>query len=1297
MESCHRRLDRLEEELQSVVDPAKRKLEKAAEKAPKGPPANMLDRPEGNGDKEFLKGLGDWYEGFDGNVRFWEEQGLGDGARMRLAGMRDGAAYAVDNPKEFAKAAANWEEWQRSPVRAFGKISPELLLFLATSGGSGALTGVRAFRTAAQRLAGREGALRRNGSARDRADGEPAKNDKQQGERQKTGEPIDVATGEMVMSATNIALPGALPLTLTRHYVSGHPCGGWFGPTWAATLDQRLELDDAGIVYVADDGMVLTYPIPEAEVPAFPVSGPRWPLLWDGKPDGAMTVTVPERNRTLHFAPLPVSRRELALQAITDRTGEGDRVTFTYDAEGTPVEIAHSGGYRVAVDTDEALHRITALRLLHGEHHEHGTPLISYAYDAAGDLTEIVNSTGEPLRYRYDDEHRITSWTDRNGTSFAYVYDHRGRVLRTIGPDGMMSGRLHYDPAARTTRYTDSLGRTTTYVYNEAYKVTSITDPLGHTTHTEWDAAGRRPVRTTDPLGRTTRHTYDEDGNLTAVERPDGTVTEATYDAWGLPLTIRDPGGGVWRHTYDERGARTSTTDPAGARTAYAYDAAGHLSSLTDARGHTTSVTTDGAGLPLTLTDPLGHTTHVRRGPHGRITALTDPLGHTTRQGWTIEGRPAWREDPDGARETWEWDGEGNLLTHTDAAGHTTQYTHTHFDLPATRTDPDGACYAFAYDTELRLVGVTNPQGRQWSYDFDAAGRLVAETDFNGAQRTYELDAAGGLLARTNACGETLRYELDALGRVQRQHCEADGEVTTYAYDATGALTHTANPSASVTLDRDPVGRVLTETVNGRTVTYAYDAAGNRTSRTTPSGHTSTWTYDAAARPMTLATEGGALSFTYDAAGRETHRRLGERATLTQRWDPSDRLTQQHIQGPDEQILQHRAYTYRPDGYVTEIRELTTGTRHFALDKAGRVTGVQAHGWTERYAYDAAGNQAEASAPAHPSPGKREHTGTLIHRAGHTRYEHDAAGRLTRKTRHLLNGQTQTWTYTWSPEDRLTRVVTPQGEEWTYTYDPLGRRLTKSGPHAYGLTFTWDGTRVTEQTATDNTTLTWDYTPGTHRPLTQTTHDPLLKTSEFHAIVTDTVGTPTELISANGQLAHHPRTTLWGTRLPAPPDTVTCPLRYPGQYADPETGLHYNYFRYYDPETGRYVTPDPLGLGPGPNQHAYAHSPMTWTDPLGLKKCTHYEATAGETLEFLKPTQKTRTWEQEAGQESLSNEELLEAIHNPRDGDEILILRDGRQLGGHHRIDELRRRVEDGRISPDTPIKIKWYDPDEDG
>ncbi len=612
LDSCYSRLDKLEKELQGVVDDSKSTLDKAAEKAP--------DPPKGwnrfkKGAKDFFGGAGDSVHGMWKQFEYLTEDGL-DGAGLQLAGMVDGAAYAAHHPKEFAKAVVNWEEWQRNPSRAAGQLTPDLLLALASGGGGRAAQGrlgSQERRPAAGRPGGR--ALRRDGSARDRADG-PDQSDVGSGEKKGLNEPVDAATGEMFTSATDVALPGDLPLLLERHYVSGHPCGGWFGPTWAGTLDQRVELDERGIVFVADDGMVLSYPVPEADVPVLPVSGPRWPLCWDGKPDGTMTITAPERNRTLHFAPLPAGGRELALRAISDRAG--NRIDIAYDQTGAPQRVTHSGGYRIAVDTDPDLMRITALRMLHGPDQERSTLLVSYRYDPAGDLAEILNSTGQPLRYRYDEAHRITSWTDRNGTAFGYVYDHRGRVLRTIGPDGTFSGRFHYDQAARTTRYTDSQGHQSLYVHNEAHRIVAETDPLGHTTRTEWDAANRHPVAVTDPLGRTTRYTYDEAGNLTRIQRPDGSTTTALYDDDCLPLEIRDPNGGLWRHTWDDLGNRTSsTTDPAGTTTRYTYNQAGHLTSVTDPLGHTTTVTPNPAGLPTTLTDPLGHTTHIHRGPHG--------------------------------------------------------------------------------------------------------------------------------------------------------------------------------------------------------------------------------------------------------------------------------------------------------------------------------------------------------------------------------------------------------------------------------------------------------------------------------------------------------------------------------------------------------------------------------------------------------------------------------------------------------------------------------------------------------
>lgn len=164
------------------------------------------------------------------------------------------------------------------------------------------------------------------------------------------------------------------------------------------------------------------------------------------------------------------------------------------------------------------------------------------------------------------------------------------------------------------------------------------------------------------------------------------------------------------------------------------------------------------------------------------------------------------------------------------------------------------------------------------------------------------------------------------------------------------------NPDAEIIFERDRLGRIVAETVNGRTTTFTYDLLGRRTERTTPTGLTSTWTYDPVGRPAGLHSAAGSLRFGYDAAGREIERRLGDHVTLTRTWDKTNRLTTQSLahsaQPPSTvagasppaagHLLQHRAYAYRPDDHLTEIRDLTSGTRRFTLDAIGRTTGVQA-------------------------------------------------------------------------------------------------------------------------------------------------------------------------------------------------------------------------------------------------------------------------------------------------------------------------------------------------------------------
>ncbi|WUH91940.1 polymorphic toxin type 24 domain-containing protein [Streptomyces sp. NBC_00433] len=1119
--------------------------------------------------------------------------------------------------------------WGSDGSEASGRLVGNILLAIATDGGSAA--GKTVAEDAAKNAAKDAAEQAVKNGARAAAE-DPAKSAIEQAAKKCLSDPIDVATGDMILTQTDLTLPGTLPLVLQRTHLSSYRIGRFYGPSWASALDQRLELDDQGVAFVADDGSILLYPVPQPGVPAFPSHGPRWPLEWDGTPGSPLRITKTEAGHTLHFTTVPGATATpggpmpLPLTEVTDRNGNS--YAITHDDDGVPIEIHHSGGYHLTLSSGNG--RVTALRLLDPAAPDSpGTFVRAYAYDESGHLTAVTDSTAVPYRFTYDTAGRITSWTDRNDTSYHYTYDHRGRCVATRGTEGFLNSTFSYNGASRTTTYTNSLGHSSTYRHSAAYRLVCETDPLGNTTTQQWDPANRHLIATTDPLGHTTRYAYDEVGNLTELLLADGSVAHASYDSLHRPTAVVEPGGATWRHSFDERGNLLVATDPLGAETRHAYNASGHLLSTTDAVGHTRTFATDSAGLVVAITDEAGHRSVIRRDPFGHVVEVVDPLGLTTRTSWTPEGMVERREHADGSRESWTWDAEGNLTSHTDPAGNVTRHTTTHFDLPATRTDPDGVTYAFAYDSELQLVGVTNPQGLTWSYQYDEAGRLVTETDFNGRRLAYSYDASGNLTSRTNGVGDVLRFARDALGRVTEQRTDLDG--TTYQYSVSGHLTGSVNRDAVVAVERDARGRVLAETVNGRTVTFSRDALGRVTCRTTPSGLTSLWTYDPTGRPSAIAAGTDSLTFAYDAAGRERERRFSESIGLTQSWDPVHRLTEQTIRrrGDGDDRLIHRTFAHRADGYLTEVSDLSSRTRRFGLDTMGRVTEVRAHGWSETYAYDAAGNVTHATAPAHEAAGERAVSGTLVRRAGHTTYVHDAQGRLIRKTRKLLSGQRRTWTYSWNAEDRLTEAVTPDGRRWRYAYDPLGRRiskhrLTEGGSAADRTDFTWDETRLIEQRAADGQVTTWDFTPGTHTPLAQrnrgpvgwsdneplraviTHHSSTSRSTRFHAVVTDSVGTPTELVTPEGEVVWKRNPTHWGTSLPVEAEVtlVDCPLRFPGQYADSETGLNYNYARYYDPEIAKYISADPLGLEPADNHHAYVLNALNWSDPLGLNpKC----------------------------------------------------------------------------------------------
>ncbi|OXM74968.1 MULTISPECIES: DUF6531 domain-containing protein [Amycolatopsis] len=1104
------------------------------------------------------------------------------------------------------------------------------------------------------------------------------------------GDPVDMVTGEVLLTQTDLDLPGVLPLRLERIHLSDYRSGRWFGRSWASTLDQRIEVDAAGVVFAAADGKLLVYPRGDDGLARLPSEGPRHVLA--GSQRDGYTITDPETGRVLSFAVAdPRSPGTMPLSAMSDRNG--NTVEFRYDETGAPVELRHSGGYRVGVTTEAG--RVVALTMLAAGADGSDVPVTRYDHDEDGNLAAVINSSGLAMRFAYDEQSRMTRWEDRRGTWYEFTYDGAGRCVRGTGADGMLDSTFAYDDARRVTRHTDSLGHTTTFHYDARGQVVRRVDPLGGTTTSEWDDRGRL-LAETDPTGATTRYVTDDAGDLVEVVQPGGGRMRAEYNSLHQPVAVIDAAGAIWRWTYDERGNPVSSTGPTGATTTYTHDDRGHLLAVTDALGHTRRFETNAAGLPVTVIDEVGATTRHTYDGFGRVVSTTDPLGGVTRFGWTVEGRPAWRSLPDGSIERMTYDGEGDTVEHADLTGAVTRIEHTHFDLKSAETTAHGARVEIRYDTELRPVAVVNQQGLEWRYEYDPAGNLVRETDFNGRVLTYRHDAAGRVIERVNAAGETIRYTYDARGDVVEQ--VAGDEVTTFAYDRAGRIVRAANSAAEVTVSYDAAGRVLAETCNGRVVSSVYDALGRRVRRTTPSGGRTTWRYDPAGRPLALETAGSTITFAHDAAGRETERRCGA-ATLSQTWTETHRLHTQVLTaaggGRGPRVTQRRAFTYRADGGITAIVDQLTGPRQYSLDALGRVTEVRAPGGTERYTYDPAGNITFAASPGdgQDSAGPRAYRGTRLDRAGGLHLEYDAEGRVVLRRRRTLSGRERTWRYEWDAESRLAAVVTPDGVRWRYSYDPFGRRIAKERLAADGdsvlerTVFSWDGERLAEQVTTGDgpaRATTWDWHPESWRPLTQVERAAAADApqewvdSRFYAIVTDLIGTPAELVDPGGTVAPQTRTPLWGGG-----DGPATPLRFPGQYHDPETGLHYNLHRYYDPDTGRYHSPDPLHLLGGLGIHSYVRNPLTWLDPLGL----HGYDDSHKTIAFTDRVNTLSGWGRHEPHFTRPTFNQMRQFHQ-QIGHPLVAEPNGRDQGVFGRYFAMHAERQAAYLDPDAPIRV---------
>jgi RHS repeat-associated protein len=583
--------------------------------------------------------------------------------------------------------------------------------------------------------------------------------------------------------------------------------------------------------------------------------------------------------------------------------------------------------------------------------------------------------------------------------------------------------------------------------------------------------------------------------------------------------------------------------------------------------------------------------------------------------------------------------------SHIAGEGQTTRYRHGAFDLLHSVIDPKGRITSLEYDNAARLKKVTNAAGQHWTYRYNLAGQLTMESDWAGRQTRYIRDAIGRVLSKRLPDGVEQRLTWDELDRIVA--VETTNQRIVYEYDPADRLTRAATyhtekqePASELLFSYDDKGRLTKEIQNGTSIEYRYDTSGRCLSRTSPSGKTD-FSFDLLGQFKGLHSNGHALEFKRDSRGLETLRQYRNEKSLSpspvpdpqslnafslhQSYDPCGRLAGQlagqknDYPSPAHERLAEVSRRYRWDksGRLIGVKDNKRGASSYHYDprdqinRITRTTGLDKQ-VSEQYSYDSLLNLVESNGRHH------QYENGEVKSIGRSSYRHDSRGRVVEKRVVKHGFRPRTWYYRWDDFDRLTETHTPDGAIWRYSYDAFGRRIKKECVKAgessrkSSVSYLWQGATLAEEhrTTGETTEVTlWHFEPGTFNPLAKETISAAGKVS-FYPIVTDHLGTPKELFDTEGNCVWQGEQSLWGETdvlFVRKPDgyqlLVDCNLRFQNQWEDKETGLYYNLNRYYDPDSGQYLSSDPIGLEGGLRTHGYVHDPMQWVDPLGLAAC----------------------------------------------------------------------------------------------
>ena len=857
----------------------------------------------------------------------------------------------------------------------------------------------------------------------------------------------------------------------------------------------------------------------------------------------------------------------------------GNETVLEYDLLSRPTKTTYADDSIVSVSYDDVTNITTVTDANGGS--------FRYSYDPWGKCTEYAYlEYGEYIPIEsaiYDYAHRLQSYkkyiSDNEYYIAEYDYDLRDRIICETVKD---KNQQTVSTAVYTYAVKNDAASRPTYVSTLQLSDTDNTFAKTEITKDYLDRTISKKLIDTDGNERTYSFIYDLLGNMLTSSAPDGTTETYTYDYSGNVLTYTNQLGNTMSYEYDMSGLNISSTDFSGNTTTYTYDKLGRMiKTISPFNDNSTSTSKK-------YYDANGNVTREAIQKTAASYNITDYTYDNMNRISTV------KDYPNSVQTTitqYFYDANGNVICMA-----------TGLDSPASTPDdlPETSGHvSYSYDKLNRRISKGGTQDGSMSvytgYSYDRAGNVIGKHLFTG-DITYSHDAFGNVTATSGASSTEESFSYNALGL--RTSMTDETGTTTYTYDDFGNLTTetkddivktstydvmgnrtgfsvTKNGSVilSNTYTYDDTGKMLSVTSNGQTVNYSYDANGNLISEN-GNNHSTTYAYNKGSMPVTKInsynnTIVDRYSSTYDLSGNKTS------------------------------MTDFEGYLYKSYSY--------DGAGRLLCESVGHERGMEVEGDTE-YQYDNLGNRISSLriSPMNISGIYRQYVYgeyNTLQRIDVTDnsddtnqitydYTYDSNGNLTEKTKtdSYSSEILEYDTYTFNNAGRMTQS-TKDGVATTYTYNGDGLRMSKT-TNGVTTSYILDGADVVAQIKGNEITI---FSKGINL-ISQTKGD---TTKTYFS---DGHGDVTGLHCANSDA----KEALYdGYGIPLFNDSSDNPFGYCGEYYDEETGLIYLRNRYYDPQTGRFISEDPAM--DGTNWYVYCdNNPVMFVDPWGLDDYIYY-------------------------------------------------------------------------------------------